>query len=102
MFGWGKAKAAPSIGSSEEYRKAEHVVAASEGDRTVLLDPVNGEYFGLDEVGSRIWQLLPSHRSPNSLAECLADEYDAPRETLAADAARLLAELAAAKLVVPA
>ncbi|HEX6748702.1 MAG TPA: PqqD family protein [Longimicrobium sp.] len=75
-------------------------MAAQEGDRTVLLDPVQGEYFGLDEVGTRIWALLPEHPTAAALADRLFDEYDAPRETLAGDAARLLGQLAAMKLVV--
>jgi hypothetical protein len=71
-----------------------------EGERTVLLHPTEGEYFGLDEVGTRIWALLPDHPTAAALADRLFDEYDAPRETLAVDAARLLGQLAAMKLVV--
>ena len=102
MIGWltkkrGDAAQAPR---DAPFRRAEHVVTAAEGDRTVLLDPRQGEYFGLDEVGTRIWELLPDHPTAAALADRLFEEFDAPRETLAADAARLLGELAAAKLVV--
>src|SRR4051812_31261034 len=102
MIGWlrkmrGDASPVPLDAS---FRRAEHVMSAAEGDRTVLLDPVQGEYFGLDEVGTRIWELLPAHPTAAGLADRLFDEYDAPRQTLAADAARLLGELAARKLVV--
>ncbi len=65
----------------------------------MLLDPVQGEYFGLDEVGTRIWALLPDHPTAAGLADRLFEEYEAPREMLAADAARLLGQLAAMKLV---
>ncbi|HSU15795.1 PqqD family protein [Longimicrobium sp.] len=102
MLGWLKKNregAAPAP-LDAPFRRAEHVVSAAEGDRTVLLDPVQGEYFGLDEVGTRIWELLPAHPTAAALADRLFDEYDAPRETLATDAARLLGELAARKLVV--
>jgi len=51
-------------------------------------------------VGTRIWELRPGNPTAAALADRLLDEFDAPRETLAADAARLLGELAAAKLVV--
>jgi hypothetical protein len=76
----------------------EHVLSAGEGGRPVLLDPQGGECFGLDEVGTRIWELLPAHPTPSALADRLLEEYDVPRETLA-DAARLLGELAGTKLV---
>jgi len=102
MLGWLKKNrgAAAPAPPDAPFRRAEHVVCAAEGDRTVLLDPAQGEYFGLDEVGTRIWELLPAHPTAVALAERLFDEYDAPRETLLADAARLLGELAAMKLVV--
>jgi hypothetical protein len=102
MLGWLKRRSVDTVPAAQDapFRRAEHVVRATEGDRTVLLDPVGGEYFGLDEVGSRIWELLPAHPTAAALADRLFDEFDAPRETLAADAARLLGELAAAKLVV--
>jgi len=102
MLDWFKKRSSEAVPVAQDayFRRAEHVVHAAEGDRTVLLDPVGGEYFGLDEVGSRIWELLPAHPTAASLADRLFDEFDAPRETLAADAARLLGELTAAKLVV--
>jgi len=102
MIGWLRKNRGEADPASPDapFRRAEHVVSAAEGDRTVLLDPVRGEYFGLDEVGTRIWALLPSHPTAASLADRLFAEYDAPRETLAADTARLLGELAARKLVV--
>jgi len=102
MIGWLRKKRSDAAPASPDapFRRAEHVVSAAEGDRTVLLDPVQGEYFGLDEVRTRIWELLPSHLTAARLADRLFEEFDAPRETLAADAARLLGELAAAKLVV--
>lgn len=84
------------------FEPAPHVVSTGEGDRTVLLDPVGGEYYGLDEVGTRIWQLLPEAPTARALAERLFEEYDAPRDLLEADAAGLLGKLAALKLVVPA
>jgi hypothetical protein len=98
MLGWLK-KDRRMVGPETAFRRVEHVLAATEGERTVLLDPVRGEYLGLDEVGTRIWELLPAHPTPAALSERLADEYDAPRETLVADAARLLGELAAMNVV---
>ena len=102
MFGWlrktrGDAAPAPH---DAPFRRAEKVVSAAEGDRTVLLDPVRGEYYGLDEVGTRIWELLPACPTAAALAERLFAEYDAPRDRLAADAAALLGKLAELKLVV--
>lgn len=102
MFGWLRNRRGDDAPAPHDapFRRAEKVVSAAEGDRTVLLDPVGGEYYGLDEVGTRIWELLPAHPTAAALAERLFDEYDAPRDRLAADVAALLGKLAALKLVV--
>jgi hypothetical protein len=102
MFGWLKKNRGDAAPASLDarFRRAQKVVSAREGDRTVLLDPVRGEYYGLDEVGTRVWELLPDHPTAAALAERLHTEYDAPRDRLAADAAALLGKLAEVELVV--
>jgi hypothetical protein len=75
------------------------VGATGQGGHTVLLDYAGGQYYGLDEVGTRIWELVRDGSSLGAIVDRLADEYDAPRDVLQADASALLAELAARRLV---
>ena len=42
----------------------------------VLLNLKSGVYFGLDPVGTRMWQLLHEHRSLHEVLAALLDEYD--------------------------
>lgn len=69
------------------------------GDTSVLLDPRSGEYYSLDEVGARIWDLCDGNRSAEQIALVLSEEYDADLVTIRADVVRLLNELQAAKLL---
>lgn len=69
-----------------------------EGD-CVLLDIDSGEYYSLNEVGGRVWELCDGTRSVGAIAETLCTEYDVPQETTLADAHELLASLADAGLV---
>jgi len=69
------------------------------GGETVLLNLNNENYFGLDEVGTRVWQVLGETQSANDVVSRLTEEYDVPTEQLRADVARLISELAAAGLV---
>ncbi|MBI4410085.1 MAG: PqqD family protein [Gemmatimonadetes bacterium] len=73
--------------------RAAHVAAAHHGARTILLDARRGRYYGLDEVGGRIWELLEPGASLARVVDTLEQEYDAPRAVLAADTAALLARL---------
>jgi hypothetical protein len=67
----------------------------------VILDLESGTYFGLNEVGTRVWQLVGEGRSEVEIVDLVASEYDADRATIAADVTRLLEELRTRRLVVP-
>lgn len=81
------------------YRVSRRVVCALQADRAVLLDPKGGAYYGLDPVGSRIWELLAEPRTIPELTERLEAEYDASPERLRADAEMLLSALFEANLL---
>ena len=65
----------------------------------VLLDLGSEHYFGLDEIGARIWSLLESGAGEAAVVDTLLEEYDVERETLQADVAELLDQLTEAGLV---
>ncbi len=46
----------------------------------VMLSIENSEYYGMDKVGSRIWQLLENPMRFNELVSCLMEEYDVTEE----------------------
>ncbi|HEX2076181.1 MAG TPA: PqqD family protein [Longimicrobium sp.] len=81
------------------FRPSAQVSATGEGGHTVLLDYAGGQYYGLDEVGTRIWELVREGSTLGAIVGRLEAEYDAPRDVLQADASALLAELAARRLV---
>jgi hypothetical protein len=66
----------------------------------VVLDLGSGTYFGLNEVGTRIWQLVAEGHDPSAIIEIVSAEYDADRQTIAADVARLIEELRSRRLIV--
>jgi hypothetical protein len=66
---------------------------------TVLLDLDSEQYFGLDAVGTRVWQLIGEGASADAVVDTLLGEYEVERETLAADVDELLARLAEAGLI---
>jgi hypothetical protein len=84
---------------STVFRKAPSVVANGEGGHLVLLDFTSGTYYGLDEVGARIWELLHEEFTLAHVVDQLSEEYDAPREILAEDTSALLTVLSSLGLV---
>jgi coenzyme PQQ synthesis protein D (PqqD) len=79
--------------------RGDRVAFTRAGDSAVLLDPSGGEYFSLSEVGARIWELCDGSATVDEIVERIADEYDAPLDTIRADTTRLLDELAAEGLL---
>ena len=75
------------------------VVARPTAEALILLDPSSGEYFTLDGVGGRVWELCDGSRSVEEIATLLAEEYDAPVARIRADVLELLVELHESRLV---
>jgi hypothetical protein len=65
----------------------------------VLLNLKTEQYFGLDPVGVRMWQLLVAEPSIQTAYERLLDEYDAEPEQLQRDLTELIEQLVAHGLV---
>ncbi len=66
---------------------------------SVLLDLRSQKYFGLDEVGTRIWQLLDELRDVEAVQAALLDEFEVAPERLRRDLRSLLDQLAADQLI---
>lgn len=59
----------------------------------VLLDLASETYYGLDDVGTRIWATLIEHGTLPKARQALIDEFDVAPAVLERDLARLLGEL---------
>lgn len=82
-----------------KYAHSADVIATDLGDELILLDPRNGEMFGLNACGRRVWQELPG-RSVDQLAAVLSAEFDVGVAQAHDDVETLLAALLRAQLVV--
>ena len=78
---------------------SKDVLSQEVAGETVLLDLASESYFGLDEVGTRIWQLLQEGAGREQLIDTLLVEYEVERAELERDVGKLLDGLADAGLV---
>jgi hypothetical protein len=69
------------------------------GGEAVLLDLRSESYFGLDAVGTRIWQLVEQDGYLKSVHAALLAEYEADSARLEQDLKGLIVRLAEAGLV---
>jgi hypothetical protein len=66
---------------------------------TVLLQLDSGEYFGLDETATRIWQLIVEKGDLDAVAAAMVEEFDVEPAILAQDLSRLVEELRGKRLI---
>ncbi len=75
------------------------VVSQKVSEETVLLGLESENYFGLDEVGTRIWQLIKETNELQSIFDTLLEEYGIPEARLQLDLTTLLTEIEGLGLV---
>ena len=88
-----------SLSASRRILISSEVLSQEVSGETVLLDLASEQYFGLDPVGTRFWQLLTEERPLSEIVHTMAGEFEVAREELERDLDDLLAKLSEAGLV---
>lgn len=89
----------PYITLAHHVEPNDDVLFQEVGGEAVLLNLGSESYFGLNEVGTRIWQLLGKNSLLQHVYDVLKDEYDVMPEQLQSDLLTLVDEMAKAGLV---
>ena len=89
-----------NLSLDRSVRVAEGIVFRELQDETVILNLETGTYFGLDPIGTRIWQLCQEKGLLRSVWQTLQVEYEASAEELEADLLGFVDELSQKGLVV--
>ncbi len=71
-----------------------HVLVRFLDKEAVLLNLETERYFGLDEVGARMWELTTTAANVEAAYKQLLDQYDVDADTLRDNLSELLEKLA--------
>jgi Coenzyme PQQ synthesis protein D (PqqD) len=93
------ADAASRIADTTIISRSPSVLTAEVDGEVVMMSIEQGQYFGLDDIGSDIWKRLDSPCAFADLIDRLAADYDAERASIAADVRSLLESMAARDVV---
>jgi len=74
-------------------RQIEEIVASDIDGETVMMSIENGEYYGLDDIGSRIWELIEKPVKVSNLIDTLLERFDVDRGTCEKDVLKFLNDL---------
>jgi hypothetical protein len=82
------------------FRRRQGVVGQVIDDEAVLLDIQGGEYFSLNSVASRIWELCDGTRTVDEIVAAICVEFDVAADVAVGDVGEMIDALTAANLVV--
>jgi hypothetical protein len=71
---------------------SEQIISQEVSGETVLLDLQSECYFGLDAVGTRIWQLIRDSGDLRTIYSTLLEEYEVEETQLRADLEALITD----------
>ena len=81
------------------YVKQNHILSTTLNDEIVMMDSEKGMYYNLDPIGSRIWTLLDTPQTLESLCKNLMEEYDIDQTTCQQETEAFLQSLAERGLI---
>ncbi|MEM9255735.1 MAG: PqqD family protein [Pseudomonadota bacterium] len=85
----------------QTFTVSVNVITQEVSGETVLLNLESEEYFGLDSVGTRAWQLINEGQSLGEVLASMLDEYDVEESRLLNDLRALLSEVVERGLATP-
>ena len=79
--------------------QSSDLVATTIEDQTALLSISNGAYYGMDKIGSRVWELIVQPRAVSAVVDQLLTEFEVDRPTCEQHVLAFLQKLADADLL---
>jgi len=83
----------------EKYKRNENTVSGRLHDELVMMDIDRGKYYSLNNVSTRLWDLLEEWKSIDELCAVLTDEYDVKPEQCREEVSQILEEMQQLNLV---
>jgi hypothetical protein len=79
--------------------RTHEAIGSKVDEETVMMSIRNGKYYGLDAVGTRVWELVAEPVRVSSLCEQLCEEFDVEVVQCSTDVLGFLNELLRENLV---
>ena len=70
----------PELNLSTIVCRHDDILSSSIDEETILLSIENSKYYGIDPVGSTIWQIMETPISLESIITALQSQYNVPRK----------------------
>ena len=78
---------------------SKDVVSCDLGGETAMLDMKEGVYYGLNEMGTIIWEFIQEPVTIQEIVDNILEEYEVDEETCFADLVELIEQMVENKLI---
>jgi polyhydroxyalkanoate synthesis regulator phasin len=82
-------------------KRNNEVFASEIDDEVVMMHVKTGKYYGLDDIGSRIWELMETKIQVQEIINQLMKEYEVSQQECEKDVLELMENLKAQDLIIP-
>ena len=87
------------LSRSSKIVVSKEVVSCDLGGETAMLDMKEGIYYGLNEIGTIIWEYIQKPITIQEIIDKILEEYEVDDETCYADVVELIDQMVENKLV---
>ena len=77
----------------QPFKISENVVCQEVEGQTLLLNALTGHIFGLDQVSSRVWELMQTFETMNEVKQQMLTDFDVDEVTLREDLGKFVESL---------
>ena len=74
-------------------------LATDLGNEMVIFNTRNEKYYGLNDVGTRVWSLIQEPKTVGEIVKIVVSEFDVEPEQFERDLTKLLQDLHSANLI---
>ena len=85
---------------NQSFRIQKDVLSQEVSGESVLLDLNSESYYSLNELGTRLWQLLKTGADLEKIYITLFEEYEVGADELRRDLEKMISEMLAAGLII--
>jgi len=87
------------IGKETVIGRANGIVGSKMDGEVVMMNIEKGKYYCLDEVASRIWDIIEEEKSVEEVVDVLLNEYDVSKDECMNDVVELFENLFSQDLI---
>jgi len=88
-----------NIKLTDRVQRNKELLSTDMDGETVMMSIDNGEYYGLDRIASRIWELIEEPLKVQRLVDILTEEYQVGKDECIKDTVEFLEQLLEKNLI---